>query len=176
MRKLLLSAFLLVLATITPGQVINLRLKNLEGKKVELAELYKTRPLVVSFWATWCKPCCAELKHFQKLYETYADSGVGFLGICINEAKDQGKVKAFLAGNRYDFPAAFDPEQQAMRKFGLKDVPGSFMLDSDGKIVWNHFGFKEGDEALLAEEIKKMIKRADPDSARSEPSGEGQAE
>ncbi len=158
------------------GQGLNARLKDMEGKRVEISDLYRARPLVVSFWATWCKPCCLELRHFQKLYETYADSGVGFLGVSINEAKDQSKVRAFLAGNRYGFPTLLDPEQQAMRKFGLKDVPGSFILDTNGRVVWSHFGFKEGDEALLAEEIKKQIKRAGPDSARAEPSGEGQAE
>jgi peroxiredoxin len=176
MRKILPVAVVVLAAAAAMGQGLNARLKNLEGKKVELSDLYRSKPLVVSFWATWCKPCCRELKHFQTLYETYADSGIGFLGICVNEAKDQSKVRAFLAGNRYGFPTILDPEQQAMRKFGLKDVPGSFILDTNGRAVWSHFGFKEGDEALLAEEIKKQIKRAGPDSARVEPSGEGQAE
>ncbi len=167
---------MMAMAAAAPGQGLSVRLKDLDGKRLELSDRFQGRPLVVSFWATWCKPCCRELKHFQKLYEAYADSGIGFLGICVNEAKDQGKVKAFLAGNRHDFPVAMDPEQQAMRKFGLRDVPGSFILDKGGRIVWSHFGFKEGDEALLEGEIRKLIKRSEPDSASCEPSKKGQAE
>ncbi len=176
MSKILTVVFAALMAAAAMGQGLNARLKDLEGKKTEFSDLYREKPLVVSFWATWCKPCCRELKHFQKFFETYDDSGVGFLSVCVNEAKDQSKVRAFLAGNRYNFPTLLDPEQQAMRKFGLKDVPGSFILNTEGRIVWSHFGFKEGDEMLLESEIKKLIKRTGPDSARLEPSREGQVE
>lgn len=174
MRRLLPLAAIMALASAVPGQGLNVRLKDPDGKRVELSDLYQGRPLVVNFWATWCKPCCRELEQYQKLYQAYADSGVGFLGICVNEAKDQGKVKAFLAGNRYGFPVALDPEQQAMRKFGLKDVPGSFVIGKDGRIAWSHYGFKPGDEALMEEEIRKHMKRPAPDSSGAgQPSEEG---
>lgn len=167
---------MLAMAAAASAKGLNSHLKDLNGKRLELAELNNGRTLVISFWATWCKPCCSELKHFQKLHETYSDSGVGFLGVCVNEARDQGKVKAFLAGNRYSFQVALDPEQQAMRKFGLKDVPGVFILDETGRIAWRHSGYKPGDEVAMEEEIRKNLKRAITDSAKAEPAGEGRTE
>ena len=155
-----------------PGQGMNIRLKDLDGKKVELADLHKGRPLVVTFWATWCKPCQEELRQLHLLHQAYADSGIGFLAVSIDEARDQGKVRSLVAGSRFAFPVALDPEQRALKRFGFNDVPGTVIINNEGGIVWKHSGYRPGDEAKLEEEIRKLIKRAQPDSARPEP-GEG---
>jgi thiol-disulfide isomerase/thioredoxin len=172
MRKSLLLSVFMVLAANAPGQGINVRLKDLDGKKVELADLYKSRPLVVTFWATWCKPCQEELRQLHLLHQAYADSGIGFLAVSIDESRDQGKVRSLVAGSRFAFPVALDPEQRALKRFGFSDVPGTAIIGGAGEVVWKHAGYRPGDEAKLEAEIRKLVKRAEPESSSVNPEEE----
>jgi len=77
---------------------------------VVLEKLLEQGPLVVSFCATWCHPCQEELQHLQKYYPVYADSGIGFLEVSIDEARNRQKVSSLLVGKKITLPAALDPE------------------------------------------------------------------
>ncbi|HET9886648.1 MAG TPA: TlpA disulfide reductase family protein, partial [bacterium] len=55
------------------GKAADFQGKNLEGKTVTLQSLLGKGPIVVDFWATWCKPCIKELPHLQRIYEKYSD-------------------------------------------------------------------------------------------------------
>lgn len=156
-RHIIIIIALLMLPALARGQGSDVRVKDLDGQRIELSDLYKNRPLVISFWATWCKPCQAELKQLHKLCQVYADSGIAFLAVSIDAARDQGKVKSLVSGNGYSFVTALDQEQRAMKKFGFNDVPGTVILNSQGEIVWKHSGYKPGDELKLEEQIKNLL-------------------
>ncbi|MDP2808191.1 MAG: TlpA disulfide reductase family protein, partial [bacterium] len=111
------------------AHAVNFKLKTPGGQKVALEKLLEHGPLVISFWATWCHPCQEELRHLQNYYQIYADSGIGFLAVSIDEARNRQKVRSLLAGKKITLPVALDPEQEAMKAFGLTDVPGLFILD-----------------------------------------------
>ncbi|MDO9391718.1 MAG: TlpA disulfide reductase family protein [bacterium] len=148
---------------------LNFKLKTPGGQKVVLEKLLEQGPLVISFWATWCHPCQEELQHLQKYYQVYADSGIGFLAVSIDEARNRQKVSSLLAGKKITLPVALDPEQEAMKAFGLTDVPGLFLLDRQGNIIYRHLGYKPGDEKLLEEEIMKIIRRPAPGDTLAAP-------
>lgn len=166
----------MVLAVACWGQGLSVKLKDLDGRRVDLADMSKGWPLVVSFWATWCKPCQEELRQLQRLHQTYADSGIGFLAVSIDEARDQGKVRSLVAGSRFAFPVALDPEQRGLKRFGFSEVPGTAVIGGSGEIAWKHTGFKPGDEAKLEEEIRKLLKRPAADSTEPKPAMEEKAE
>ena len=176
MRSFIPAVLSFILTAAALSQGLNLRLKNLDGKKLDLADLCKNRPLVVAFWATWCHPCQDELRQLQQLYQAYADSGIGFLAVSIDEARDQSNVKTLISGHRYTFPVALDPEQRALKRFGFNDVPGTVILRRHGESLWKHTGYKSGDELKLEEEIKKLIIRPAADSAEPKPAQEERAE
>ncbi len=164
MRKLIAISFVLagLLAMIAGAAAagdLNFKLKPLEGKKkVELAKVLETGPALIAFWATWCHPCQEELIHIQKLYEIYADSGMSFYAVSIDDAKTASKVKAVAKGKRFTLPILLDPEQEAMRTFGLSNVPGVYILDQDGKLLYQHTGYKSGDEAVLEVNVRTILK------------------
>jgi thiol-disulfide isomerase/thioredoxin len=140
---------------------LNFKLKPLEGKKkVELAKVLETGPALIAFWATWCHPCQEELIHIQKLYQLYADSGMSFYAVSIDDAKTAGKVKAVAKGKRFTLPILLDPEQEAMRIFGLSNVPGVYILGREGKLLYQHTGYKPGDEIALEENVRTILKLA----------------
>lgn len=154
-------AGLLVLNAAVAAGGLNFKLKPLEGKKkIELARVLETGPALIAFWATWCHPCQEELIHIQKLYEMYADSGISFYAVSIDDAKTASKVKAVAKGKRFTLPILLDPEQEAMRVFGLVNVPGVYILGRDGKLLYQHTGYKPGDETALEESVRTVLKLA----------------
>jgi len=168
MNRIILGAVAALLAaTAAAGPPLNLKLKDLDGKRVALVSTLAKGPAVFSFWATWCYPCQEELIHMQRLSQVYRDSGVSFVAISIDDAKTAGRVKALVAGRKFDFQVLLDQEQQAMRAFGLTDVPGLFVLKQDGTASFEHRGYKAGDEVAIEEAIKEVIPRpqSPPDSA-----------
>jgi len=153
-------AFLLISASSICAGELNFKLKPLEGKnRIELSQLLENGPVLVAFWATWCHPCQDELSKLQKIYEVYRDSGISFFAISIDDVKTTGKIKTVAAGKRLTIPILLDPEQEAMQAIGLSNVPGVFIVGKGGEILYQHIGYKPGDEAGLEENIKAIVGR-----------------
>lgn len=155
---ILMAGFLAISAFSSSAGDLNFKLRPLEGKKkVELAKMLETGPVLVAFWATWCHPCQEELLQLQKIYDVYRDSGLGFFAVSIDDAKTASKVKTVASGKRITMPVLLDPEQEAMQAFGLANVPGVFILGRGGEMLYRHIGYKPGDEAGLEENIKAIV-------------------
>ncbi len=135
----------------------NFTLKNLKGKPVELAEVLKKGPVLLSFWSTWCGNCPAEMTHFQKFYEKYEEQGLTVLAISIDTSKTEKKVKPWIKGRRYTFPVLMDTKNKVMRLYHVGPVPHSFVINQEGKIVYSHVGFRPGDERGYAAAIAKLL-------------------
>jgi peroxiredoxin len=149
------------------AQDLNFKLKDIDNKKVVLSELLEKGPVVISFWATWGHPCLEELKHIQKFHEDYSDSGISFYSISVDGVKDKNRVSALIRGKKYTFPVLLDTEQEVMKSFGLKDVPGIFILSREGTVIYRHAGYKPGDEAELERNIHEIIRPKYSDSNES---------
>ncbi|MCW8805783.1 MAG: redoxin domain-containing protein, partial [Ignavibacteriaceae bacterium] len=50
-------------------------LEDLDGNEVELFKEVGDGPILLSFWATWCKPCLEELNEYKQIYSEYKDQG-----------------------------------------------------------------------------------------------------
>ncbi|MBU1357011.1 MAG: TlpA family protein disulfide reductase [Candidatus Edwardsbacteria bacterium] len=141
------------------AQELNFKLKDLNGLKTELTQALKKGPAVISFWATWCHPCQDELRQIQKMHEEFADSGLSFFAISIDGTKDRNRVKALIRGKNFTLPVLLDPEQEAMRSFGLTEVPGLFIVSPQGKLIYRHTGYKPGDEKNIREKIVETLRQ-----------------
>ena len=132
-------------------------LKDLNGDLVQLSELYGKGPIVLDFWATWCKPCVKELPHMNQIYLDYRDRGVEVLAISEDSPWSVSKVKSFIAGNRYEFRVLLDTNGDVLRKYGLLGTPYTFVISAEGDILYKHFGYRPGDEVTVREEIEKAL-------------------
>lgn len=110
----------------------------IKGKPVDLAAAKGKQIVVVEFWATWCGPCRTSIPHLTEMQKKFKD--VVFIGVS-NE--DADTVKAFVKkmGDQMDYTVAVDNEEKTteayMAAFGIKGIPHAFIVDKDGRIVWN---------------------------------------
>ena len=170
-RKTIAAIALLACTAVAQAGAPNFQLADLDGRKVALAASLQQGPVLLNFWATWCKPCMEELKSIQHFYQTYSDSGMAVLTVCEDEPKTTAQVKSTVRGKRYTFPVLLDPDGEVMRAYGLSEVPGLFLIDTARTIVYRHSGYKPGDENAVEREILKCLGRALPDSAAPPPAG-----
>lgn len=140
-------------------KVPSVKLKTLDGKTVDIVELVKSgKPVVISFWATWCKPCKAELNAIAELYEDWVDeTGVTLIAVSIDDARSTGRVEPYVNGQGWDYTVLLDPNGNLKRAMNVNNVPHTFLI-KNGTIVWNHNNYASGDEEELYEQIVKHSK------------------
>ncbi len=141
-----------------PGRKAPLfKLEDVDGKSVELKTEIGKGPILLSFWATWCKPCVEELAHFQKLFEDLKDTDFKMFGISIDSEKSMAKVKPYIKAKGFSFPVLLDPNSDVARSFYALNVPFSVLIDKKGNIYYSHSGYKKGDELLIKKKINELL-------------------
>ena len=114
-------------------------------------------PTVVSFWATWCKPCIQELAAFEDHYAELSKSkNLRLLAVSIDDARSQGRVAPFVSSRGWAYTVLLDPNADLKRAMNVANVPHTFLLDKEGHILWQHSSYNPGDEDELADQIKKL--------------------
>ena len=128
-----------------------------DGQHVSLASL-RGKVVLVTFWATWCPPCRAELSVAQsRLVEHFA--GKDFVFLPINRGETREKVAAFREQTGYTFAMGLDPEQKIYKLFASQYIPRNFLLDRNGRVVFTSAGYSEGEFATLIQKIETTINK-----------------
>ena len=151
---------LLLIVTLTFGQEKSLpqvKLKDLKNKSQNLDQLVEGKITLINFWATYCVPCRKEMKHLNRINETYADSNVQVIGISIDDSRTVGRVKSMVKSQKLMYIILLDTEQKLYKNFNTTAMPFSILVDADGNILWEHTGYLPGDEAQMELEIKKAL-------------------
>lgn len=158
-RKFLFSAALLLGSLSSFAALPSVMLKDMDGRSVDTAELYNDgKPMVISFWASWCKPCIRELNAIKEVYPDWQDeTGVKVIAVSIDQAQDAQKVKPIVSRMGWEYDVLLDANSEFKRQMGVSDPPHIFVLDGNGNVVWNHQGYVEGSEEEIIEAVKKVL-------------------
>ena len=160
MKKFLLTACLFMgLFAVSFAQLPSVTLKTMEGKTINTAKLNNDgKPFIISFFATWCKPCNRELKAIQEVYADWQDeTGVKVIAVSIDQAQNIQKVKPLVDGNGWEFDILLDPNSDFKRAMGVNLIPHVFIVDGKGKIVESRSGYTEGGEEHLIEKVRELV-------------------
>jgi|SRR5574338_465345 peroxiredoxin len=142
---------------ITGRKAPNFKLNNLEGKYVELNKEVGDGPVLISFWATWCKPCLEEMAEYNKIYEQYKDQGFSLLAISTDTEKSVAKVKPYIKSKDYKFNVLLDTNSEIARKYYAQQMPYTVMIDKNGNIVYSHLGYMKGDEKKIEKLVVELL-------------------
>jgi peroxiredoxin len=129
---------------------------DLPGKDgtVQLAK-YQGKLVYVDFWASWCGPCRQSFPWMNEMQAKYGARGLQVVGVNLDAKTDD--ARRFLAETPARFAIAFDPAGATPRAYGIKGMPSSVLIGPDGKVLYEHAGFKEADRAELEQVIKKAL-------------------
>ena len=108
-------------------------LESLDGAQVSLAAL-QGRPVVLNFWASWCEPCRDEAPVLQRAHEQLQEDGAGtVLGATFEDSPEDSL--RFERETKVTFPSVRDVGQELAREYGTKNLPETFGLDREGRVV-----------------------------------------
>jgi cytochrome c biogenesis protein CcmG, thiol:disulfide interchange protein DsbE len=138
----------------------NKDVKTLDGSNFNITNLENNgNPIVISFWATWCKPCKKELNTIAEVYEDWQKkTGVKLVAISIDDPRSMSQVAPYVNASEWEYEVYLDPNNDLKRAMGVSTVPHTFLLNGKNEIVWQHRGYVDGDEEKLLKEIKKLVK------------------
>lgn len=161
--KLIFALAVLILSSgvfAQEGKLPSVNLKTLDGKLFNSDSIVNNgKPIVVSFWATWCKPCIMELTAIAENYEEWnKETGVVLYAVSIDDSKTMSRVAPFINSKGWEYIVLLDPNGDFKRAMNVINVPHTFLIDSTGNIIDQHTSYAQGDEENLYEKIKASIK------------------
>jgi peroxiredoxin len=145
----------------------NFKVRTLEGQKLELSELRTHGPVLVDFWATWCKPCVASLPEIEDLHRRYSGRGLRVIGVSIDGPRNFAKVRPFVSRTGLTYPIVLDEKGDLQESFRVVAVPTSFLIGRDGTITRVQQGYRPGEITALGEAIEAQIGPATSPAADS---------
>ena len=160
MNKIFLSLSLSLIISIGYSQLPNINLKDVNGVTKNLSKFSNNgNPIIISFWATWCKPCKAELNTIAEEYDDWTDeTGVKLIAVSIDDARSSTRVEPYINAQGWEYLVLLDPNGDLKRAMNVNNVPHTFLVDGNGKIVWDHNNYSPGDDEELYEELVKISK------------------
>ena len=143
------------------AQLPSVTLKNIDGKTVDTAKLNNGgKPFIISFFATWCKPCQRELDAIhEQIVDWEEETGVKVIAVSIDQGPNVDKVKPLVDSKGWEYEVLLDPNGDFNRAMNVNGtVPTVFVIDGKGKIVDRRSGYVDGSEQHLIEKVRELLK------------------
>lgn len=141
------------------GKVPAIEVKTMDGSAINMSNISNDgKPIIITFWATWCKPCIKEHDAINEVYEDWIDeTGVKMYAISIDNARSSKGVMPLVNGKSWEFEVLLDENGDFKRAMNVNVPPHTFIVDGNGLIVWQHVGYLDGDEQEYIEIVEKII-------------------
>ncbi|MFN5223847.1 MAG: TlpA family protein disulfide reductase [Bacteroidota bacterium] len=157
MKKLLTAITLAVAAFTAQAQSVpDVKIKNMEGATVSTNTISNDgKPMIISFWATWCKPCIKELETINEVYAEWREqTGVKLVIVSIDDTRTTSSVAPFLNAKGWEYESYLDVNSDFRRAMNVNMVPHTFLLNGKREVINQHTSFAPGDEDKLFEKVK----------------------
>lgn len=110
-----------------------------DGLEITLSDYIGEKPVVLDFWATWCRPCLDELPLLQAFYEEYGDQ-VEIIAITSEDARAKDGIANIIIQKALTFPVMHDPSRGISNLYPTRAIPYLVFIDIDGKVTSTHTG------------------------------------
>jgi cytochrome c biogenesis protein CcmG/thiol:disulfide interchange protein DsbE len=142
-------------------------LADLDGKEVSLSSLLKDGPVILDFWATWCKPCIRAFPGLQDLLEKYDERGLKVVAISVDGPKTKAGVAPLMRSKKYDFRVLFDSDGRVARKYNAVAIPRTVLVSPAGEIAFATVGYRPSNHDLLEKALLPFLPPAESEGAEA---------
>jgi thiol-disulfide isomerase/thioredoxin len=129
--------------------------KSNNGNEVHVSDSVG-RITIVSFWATWCPPCLKELPVLNAIQNNGGLERIQVIAVNLKESKKQFR-KALRAFAEFNIAFVHDQRGSVARKYGVQGIPHILIIDVDGRVAYQHFGYDETALEGIVSEINKLL-------------------
>ena len=116
--------------------VANFSAVDLNGDPISL-QVYRGKVVLLDFWATWCRPCIAEMPNIKRVYNTYKDKGFDIIGIVIDDKK--AAVRDFIKEHEMPWRQIYSghswPQDPLAKQFQVTELPKMWLIHRDGTLI-----------------------------------------
>ena len=158
-RTLIAIGALVVSAAVTAAQLAGMPapdfvLKSVSGRNVRLSE-FRGEVVMLSFGATWCGDCRAQLVQLSEMQTRYHDAGIELLAVSLDQnAKQAGEMAAASTG----VPVLHDVGGDVGRLYAVGKVPVVVLIDRAGVVRKVFEGYRRGAEAQYLESVQALLR------------------
>ncbi|HMR81943.1 MAG TPA: TlpA disulfide reductase family protein [Niabella sp.] len=129
-----------------------------KGKKVNISD-YKGKLVLINLFATWCPPCRAELPQLQKQIWDKHKTNSRFVLFVFGREEGWDVLTPFKKKFSYTFPILPDENRDVFKKFAAQTIPRNFLIDENGKIIYQSIGYDEAEFKKLVQLIEKILEK-----------------
>jgi len=161
--RLFVITFLCSILIAAPEKAPTFFLHTLDDKTFFLSEeIKKEKPIVLSFFATWCGPCRKEMPVLDSLSKVFTD--IEFFLVNVSNLvqgdtklkEDPVMVQKMLEDLNVDLPVLMDKYAMTAEKYGATTLPLLVIIDKKGNIILSKTGYKKGDELELIDVLEGL--------------------
>jgi peroxiredoxin len=132
-------------------------IRTLSGQKLDLDRLRRKGPVLLDFWATWCKPCLSAIPELQAIHKEYASRGLTVLGVSLDGPRNYAKLRPFAARLGITYALAVDEEGLMQERYQVRAMPTSVLVDTAGVVVKVIQGYRPGDGDALRAAVRALL-------------------
>src|SRR4030042_3933991 len=116
-------------------------LKGLDGNQVSLSD-FRGKPVLITFWATWCESCKEEMPILEKFFQGKRDQ-LAILLIAIDGERKRA-VQTIVDKNKVTLPVLLLLKEKVMDQYGVRGwVPQTYLVDQEGMLVGKIIGERD---------------------------------
>jgi cytochrome c biogenesis protein CcmG, thiol:disulfide interchange protein DsbE len=138
----------------TGEQIAGFTMTTVDGKHVTIGELLKKGPVLVAFWALWCKSCKEELQAIDTILTDEMLAHATVVAVTIDSPRSIMRVKSYIAARKMKFLFCTDPNTELFKQLGGKATPYTVIIGPDRTIIHRSLGYAPGDERGLLEFLR----------------------
>ncbi len=175
MRKIfIVIALMMMLLPLMADVMPDFKLPDMDMEDVTLKSLLGKGPVIIDFWADYCRPCKEAMPALDELSKKYEELTV--VMISIDAPKAQSRAKSYLRSKNFDFITLFDPDKNYAKRMNVVNPPHSFILNAEGEIVYSHVGFESGTEQIYEKHVRQILGLKKPCSENPDEDCDGDCE
>lgn len=129
-------------------------LKSLAGKNLRLSE-YRGEVVMLSFWASWCSDCRAQLAEINGIYSAYRQTG--FQSLTVSMDRDRRDTSETMAALSLGFPVLVDANLEVSRLYDVESLPIVVLIDREGVLREVIHGYGQGSAQQYLQRVQALL-------------------